>query len=478
MFSKGIYSTMLTSSVADNLFSNIIASNTLDASFLATLRALLRTRLPQDETVWLTCNKVQRSGQEILNATTLDCMNWFIPDLVRYSTTSSGHCIYIIYAPYADAGRKMLEIVKANAGAGKRYMSNYARRDDLRVFYARKATSLFYTDDAGKNTVIFTDKLELKHFHALQMMIPKYLPSLFADTPLTEAEINLLKSTGGKSAIDYERLIEGFAKEFDIRAEIIRSKLAGFETVFERMRVDELRKELAEQQNEYAHYLSMMREVSSRIQERQYLLAGLECVIKEHSEDSELMEYFMCNKNLTLIRVAGTAIDFIAHGYADIYDLDAFEQYIPNYDGYMYSQLSSDISKPQMELLYRAIFGECKYKLRICAAFTADIKTELIGRQDYSFQPESRTYFPNPHIQGYGCIGTYAGRFMEYMQKRDYVGGIDQAMVSARNLNFYDSTVMANFAKDFSRTSISCLEKPDGTLLTPREAITELEGGA
>jgi hypothetical protein len=27
------------------------------------------------------------------------------------------------------------------------------------------------------------DHLELKHFHALQMMIPKYLPGLFTDNP-------------------------------------------------------------------------------------------------------------------------------------------------------------------------------------------------------------------------------------------------------------------------------------------------------
>jgi len=63
------------------------------------------------------------------------------------------------------------------------------------------------------------------------------------------------------------------------------------------------------------------------------------------------------------------------------------------------------------------------------------------------------------------------------MHKRDYVGAIDQAVVSARNLNFYDSAVIAAFARDFSRTSIKCLERLDGTLLTPKEAIKELEGG-
>jgi len=177
-------------------------------------------------------------------------------------------------------------------------------------------------------------------------------------------------------------------------------------------------------------------------------------------------------------RVSGTTLEFIAHGYADIYDEDAFDQYAGNHNGYMYASLSSTVTKPQMEKLYRAIFSEGRYKLRICAAYTADMRTGLRAFQNYAFPAESSTYFPNPHIQQFGCIGTYAGRFQEYMNRKDYVGAIDQAVVSARNLNFYDSSVMSGFAKDFSRTSTRCLEKPDGKLLTPQEAVSELEGGA
>ena len=103
--------------------------------------------------------------------------------------------------------------------------------------------------------------------------------------------------------------------------------------------------------------------------------------------------------------------------------------------------------------------------------------TGLRAFRDYVFPHESRTYFPNPHIQGFGCIGSYGGLFQVSMQKRDYVGAIDQAVVSARNINFYDSAVIGAFARDFSRTSIKCLERPDGTLLSPKEAIKELEGG-
>jgi len=93
--------------------------------------------------------------------------------------------------------------------------------------------------------------------------------------------------------------------------------------------------------------------------------------------DSELAEYFMCNKNLTITRVVGTKIEFIAHGYTDIFDIDAFETYVGNHNGYFYAGLSSAVTPTQMETLYMAIFSEGKYKLRICAAYTADMRTGL-----------------------------------------------------------------------------------------------------
>lgn len=473
MFNKIINETPLTGDTADRLFSNIIDSGTLDKSFLATLRVLLRKRLTADENVNLRVIPLYHYPEEIESRTVSVNVNSFIPDAVKYP--AAAHNIFIIYTTDSETGKKMLELLRANAGTGKRYLSRYALCEDLRIFYARKLNALFYRNDVDKSTVIFTDKLELKHFHALQMMIPKYLPSLFKDNPLNETETALLKSTGNKSASEYELLIEETVKNLDIRAEIIRTKLAGFETSFERIKLDEIKNEIYVYESSYENQLSIMRELAVKIQDRRYTLAGLESAINEHSDDSELMEYFMCNKNLSIIRVNGTAIEFVINGYADIYDADAFELYVGNHGGYMYNKINPTVTKPQMERLYKAIFNERKFKLRLCAAYTADMRTGLRALKQYMFPSESRTYLPNPHIQHFGCIGSYAGRFQEYMRKRDYIGAIDQAVVSARNLNFYDSTVISTFAGELSRTSISCIEKQDGTLLTPLEAIKETE---
>ncbi|MCL1789732.1 MAG: hypothetical protein FWG33_05170, partial [Oscillospiraceae bacterium] len=195
MFSKSIYSTQLTGDVADRLFSNITASGALDVTFLTTMRALLRKRVPENETVHLVCNARHFSLNEILSVSTSQVMGWFIPEEVRISSASANR-IYIVYTTHSDTGEKMLETVRANAGNGKRYMPGYTLCEDLRVFYARKLNGLFYHNAEAKTTVIFTDKMEYKHFHALQMMLPKYLPALFRENPLTENETSLLKSLG------------------------------------------------------------------------------------------------------------------------------------------------------------------------------------------------------------------------------------------------------------------------------------------
>jgi hypothetical protein len=465
MFTKPIFTTTLTGETADRLFANVTSNNTPDKSFLATMRALSHKRT--QDNVRLTCLGLYFSEAEISTATTATAMGWFSPG---YSP-SFEESVTIIYTDTPSAGAKMLEIVRANAGKDKRYLKNYSICEDLRIFYARKLNALFYYSETDRDMVIFTDKLELKQFHALQMMIPKYLPELFKDSPLTESETKLLKSYGNKTAAEYERLIEEFAHSLDIRAEIIRSKLAGFETAFERQRLDEIKNEISMCESNYQNALSNLRDIAARIQEKQYILAGLECAITKTDGDTELMDYFMCNKRLSIIKVSGTAIEFVVHGYADVFDEEAFEQYVKNHKSYMYTRISPRVTKPQMEKLYRAIFGEGKYKLRLCAAYNADMKGGLKAMKHYTFPPESKTYLENPHIQQFGCIGGYAARFQEYMRKKDYVGAIDQAVVSAKNLNFYDSAVIGTFASQLSGTSTTCIEKPDGTLITPFDAI-------
>ncbi len=463
MFTKEIGNITLVNDIADRLFNNITASSYgVDKTFAATLRALIPKRLPTNESANVALVTLGH------NAVTPDA----IADKIRQHDFGYSHSIYIVYPQDKNAGNQILDIVRVNFGVGKRYFDAYVMQEDLRIFYIKNLDGLFYTN--GYSTIIFLDHLDIRRFHALQMMIPKYLPKLFADNLLSAEETNLLKSLGSRSHAEYERLIELFAQRLDMRGEIIRTRLKGFETVFERVKMQEVSQSVSSLQQEYQIGLDKLRRTLNTLQDQQITLAGLQCKI-ENANASELMEYFLCNKQLSIIRVNGTELEFVVHGYADIFDEDAFDTCVGNHNSYLYSQIVSTVTTEQMERLYRAVFSDRTYKLRLCAAYRADMKNSIRPVQEYSFPPESQTYFPNPHIQHFGCIGGYASRFVEYMSNRDYVGAIDQAAVSARNLNFYDSAVMSQFAYNLSRTSVKCIEGADGTLMTPREAIKRIE---
>jgi len=465
MFAKEISRMTLTNDIAGRLFDNINAANfSTDRTFAATLRALLHKRLPAGQSVAMTLLPLGRA------ATTPD----IIAGDIRCSDTGHDYTIYIAYPQDKSMGSQILEAVRSDFGQGTRYYNTHTLQEDLRVFYIKKLNGLFYT--SSNSAIIFLDYLDIRRFHALQMMIPKYLPALFADSPLTYEETALLKSLGARSSDEYERRIEQFAQQMDMRGEMIRTRLKGFETVFEQEQVRDVERVLEKFQRDYQVALDNLRLTLGSMQSQQILLAGLKCRIDNQGE-SELMEYFLCNKQLSVIRVRGTELEFVVNGYADIFDEEAFDTYAGNHNSYLYHRLSSNVTVEGMELLYRAIFGG-DYKLRICAAFRADMRNSITPISDYIFPPESGTYLPNPHIQRFGCIGGYAQRFAEYMYNRDYVGAIDQAAVSARNLNFHDSAVMETLAHALSHTTTKCVEDADGNLMTPRETIKRLEAQA
>ena len=470
MFLKEINAISLVNDVADRLFDNITASNygCYDKSFTATLRAVLYERLPTSERLNLSLVPVCYDIDAI--SFTPNEVAKGIADSIRQQDITHSYTIYIVYPQDKHIGNQLLDIVRANFGEGKRYFKDYAIQEDLRIFYIKKLNGLFYINCS--NTLIFLDYLDISRFHALQMMIPKYLPQLFINNPLSSMESELLKSLGAKNPDGYTRLIETFAQQLDIRSEIIRTRLKGFETAYERERVQQVTECIETYQIEFQHLLSDFRDKLNAIQTQQIILAGLQCKIDD--DKSEIMDYFICNKNLSIIKVVGTVLEFVVHGYADIYDEDAFDTYAGNQNSFLYNRIGS-VPRDSMERFYRAVFNSGVFKLRICAAYKADMRNSITPFKGYIFPPESQTYLPNPHIQHHGCVGGYLLRFVEYMQNHDYVGAIDQAAVSARNLNFHDSTVMSTFANTLVHTPIKCIEDVKGNLMTPSEAIKKLE---
>ena len=68
---------------------------------------------------------------------------------------------------------------------------------------------------------------------------------------------------------------------------------------------------------------------------------------------------------------------------------------------------------------------------------------------------------------------------VNHYEKPYYIGAVSQCVASCKSLNFGDSVVMGEFMESLygTRTSLNnkCIELPNGSTVTPKEAIAWLK---
>ena len=148
--------------------------------------------------------------------------------------------------------------------------------------------------------------------------------------------------------------------------------------------------------------------------------------------------------------------------------------YFPNY-----RDLSGRVSLEDMKLLMTAIFIDQTLRIKVCAAYKLVLGKEVVGTSGYDFMYGYEEYMPNPHIQIHGCLGNYRPKINEFILRSDYIGAVSQCVASCKSLNFGDSVVMGEFMESLygTRTSLNnkCIELPNGSTVTPKEAIVWLK---
>lgn len=473
MFRQSVSSTMLTSDAANIFFSNIKGDMFgSDNTFLATVRALVAPRMPDGESIHVSF------GRSDFNAAVIS----------------------------ETPAKRMVEMVCGNMyrGAGQIYIHNLSNRDEannvaniellrhyfcevyagwqplekISTFYQRSFKVVCFINSESKSAALFVEQLNLQKLHYLQMSILAFLPWYFdPQKGMNEAEMALVHSLRERTPEKYEACIAELAKQYDFESGRIRRMLQGFETKFEQVECDRVRRDISRVDSDMD---GLDRQYSELIKRRNDLcirLLGLERRIEEGVE-SELMEYFLCNRKLYLEGIDGTYMYFAVRDYLSYFDEDAATTYIKNRNGYFYRRCSDDMTKDGMEKLLNAIFVDQTIKIRFCAAYYFDINGSVYANSAHNFGPEFKGYRPNPHINEYSCMGNYKSTINAALRNRDYITALEQCVASAKSLNFHDSTVMGNFIEQFTAnggSSYKAIELPDGSIVSPRDAIKWIE---
>lgn len=481
MFKQSISNTALTSNAANSFFPNIVGESFgSDKTFLATLRALLAPRLPEGDRVSVSfgysdfpASVVGETPAERM--VEMICSSWY---------KESGQ-IYI-----HNIGNRSQENNVANFELLKtkftEVYTGFHRLEKVTDFYHKSFNVICFINPESKSTVLFVESLDVRKLHYLQCAILAILPWYFNPADgISEDEMNLINSLRERTSTNYEACIEKIASRYDFESGRIKELLKGFEIRYEKLEVDRVRRNISSIDSNIEALNRQFADYNKQRVDACIRLLGLETKIAQgESGESEIMEYFLCNRKLYLESVSNTEMYFSVRDYLTYYDEEAAKKYITNDRSYLYDYCgtgSGQIKKAQMKKLMTAIFLDETLKIKFCAAYRFNLTGSVQAQTGHPFSDYGAIfaeYMPNPHIDRYRCMGNYESKINNLLKNRDYIGALEQCAASAKSLNFHDSTVMSEFVRQICANSGKnnrCIELPDGSVVKPIDAIKWLE---
>lgn len=466
MFRDLISTTPFTTDPAELSLGHIQSSTFgTDKSMIATLRALLGKRIPNDKTFSAYLERCFGFFDHASEAAD-EAGTWFLrrnADLTFLGVGSLRN---------EDEWDSLPELI-VNKYPGWSHVKKITLyfRDLGRVF--------LFLNKEKRRSIVVADRINKIVWHVLQTAIPVMLPWYFSgDTEIgtnNEDEKLLLRALKEDESPDnYLNILRRMADAYDFRGVAIRKALSGFETASQRQRERQLKEEID-------YYASQMRELLERYREKLRrrndmldTLTGLQLAIEKTGEQSKLMDYFLSCRNLDVVSCEDGNLRFIVRGSAAYWSEDAAEINIDNFDSAFYMR-THDTSVEDAQLLYRAIFLDKTVTLRMCAAYVINPYNGMEPISGYYFSDEYDSYMPNPHIQHYTCAGDYPAAALECVTQGNYIGAVEECIASCCNLNVNDSIVMRQFCKDLFYEKYKCLEMEDGSIMTADEAIEYLK---
>lgn len=467
MFTQKIASTSLTTDAATSFFENKIEGNAVnnDLSFIATLRALVYPRLPEDESLEFYYGEDDYSLNTLKDNNIRTCVN------AVFGTGSNKICLKNFNNYNDDANIAWLEAVRNNVPD---LYPGYILMEKITEFYKRSFPVVCFVNPDTHHVYIYVTRLSLENLHYLQCSIPAFLPWFFdPEKGVTEIEMELIKSLREKSPERYLSIIDEISKKYNFREMHIKRVLEGFEA-------GALDAEISTAMNNVDRYKRSINDLQNRINSlikemhgEEYRYLGILKKQQELCGESEIMQYFLCNKTLNIVSVASRSMVFEVMTYLDYFDEDLAKQVIDNQRSNLY--YSSRYPYEDMKRLFEEIFIKRTMRIKIWAAYRINLGDSVDGISDHDSETCDALHLPNPHIYHYACLGDYRTVMNEMVMNNDYIGCIEQCCASAKSLNFGDGVVMEKFSRDINNRRNPFIEMPDGSVCNVKQAIDWLK---
>lgn len=485
MFNKNLGTCPLTNDASNSFFTNIIGRSEWhfkrDYSLLAMTRALLFKRLKPEDGVFTVKIKSSNFSTSVLDSYANDPIRIY-HSMVDFDYLSQSITLCCLCSG-VDANRKTFELLDDQRNGLVAKVEGYREATDLRQFVGQhNINARFYVNDETRSTIIVVEKLELRSYHFLISLMPRYIRWYLVEQPLDAEEIQLCKALTEPYSLKFERMLAEFCSRIDFRSHNIKRILGDFERKSRTRQLRDAEQRVRNTEDRVRQNMDSYVALIRQLDDEKVRLAGVKQMINEASDSSELIQFIIRSKYINPTEASDRNLSVIIHSYLDVFDPALAERMLRKptsvmLDGYGISENNSvfrNIEK-RTKFLSALFSDEPAFKIKTCAHFKLELAGEVYPSRGYRYPEEYQDMEPNPHLDRYTCLGQNTKMMRERLLAGDIVGCLMQCVASTKCLNMADTTVIHYFMDKLFHSTRKIIELPDKSSATIVEAFTWLE---
>ena len=305
--------------------------------------------------------------------------------------------------------------------------------------------------------------------------MPRLLPWLFKDHPLTPDELNYLRtlSTPDISSESLVRMAEALYNKTDLPSRAVDKAIESlFKGTIDNRKKD-LKRKIENLYRELQETRAHISDIFTDITRTNCELTGLNSK-DESSFIMELKDFLHSQKDI-IVNTTGEALLLTITTFLSNYDPDDVSTFV--FDSFTpYSGIPT-AARDDVRTLFKAIFVDHIFKVKMVANYKLDYNCHVTAIKDSCSVSGSKA-IPNPHINEYACLGNYNPMLADAEDNRDFISAIAICQQSAGSMNLVETISTDYFWNDFAAAydeDIPVILTDTGESITPKQAIEQLK---
>lgn len=450
-----------------------------DTVFMSTLRALMAPKLGRED--FTPIRAVFTAAYTAYGDSDTDLCGAAVSQV----NLTARNTLYVVsIGKDRERSGKMLDAVSRVLPARA---SGWEEARKFREYFNRgqKICGAYFHNVENRTGILFIDRISTPRLQVISQLIPSMLPWYFPDqASVTEQGMELLKALSEPEPDHWMEVLQKMTAAIDFRTDRIRSLLSDFEVNGDKNALQSLERNQEDLRKQIEDHRRAISDIYESIRDQETRILGLRQRIEDgNTGDTPLVQFFIRSKNVELVSARGNTLCYRVSATiggprgagGGCYEKSAAEGVIENLRSVVYGGVQRD-KREALQRVLRGIFLLEKYRLRMVGTFRLRICGTLNAESGEDYPAGYETMLPNPHLFHYGCTGSFQDGFDAYMERGNYRAAVSASCVAAGSLNWNDGSVMGMFGPDMvSDWNRQILEKPDGTLISPKDAAEEME---